>query len=155
MKKSAYRKEISRRDSLSIWICLPVLAIGVVLCCSGCGDRSGRLPIEGTVTLDGGPLDKGQISFRPQAGTASPSAGAGIVAGRFRIAQEQGLLPGKFRVEITASRPAGKMAPAPLTGELVAVEEQYLPAKYNLLSPLEAVVTAEGPNRLAFTLNSK
>jgi len=63
--------------------------------------------------------------------TASPIAGGSIASGKFSIAPQRGLMPGKFRVEITASRPGDKKARAPITGEMVTIEEQYLPAKYN------------------------
>jgi hypothetical protein len=136
------------------WLCLPVLAM-IAVTFSGCGNRSGRQGIEGTVELDGKPLEKGQISFRPQQGTASPSAGGEIRGGRFSIAPERGLLPGKYRVEITASRPGTQKLPAPFTGQMTAIEEQYLPVKYNEQSRLEATVEAGGPNRLEFALTLK
>jgi hypothetical protein len=135
-------------------LCLLALTLAAVLL-GGCGDRSGRQGIDGTVSLDGKPLEKAQISFRPQSGTTSPSAGANVVSGKFSIAPEQGLLPGKFRVEITASRLSGKKAPAPLTGEMITIEEQYLPAKYNQQSQLEAVVGANGLNHFDFSLTSR
>ena len=130
----------------TVQLCLLAIALASALF-SGCGDRSGRQAIEGTVSLDGKPLEKGQISFRPQQGTASPSAGGKITSGKFSIAPERGLLPGKFRVEITASRPTGEKAVAPITGKMVTIQQQYLPAKYNEQSQLEASVGSGGPNR--------
>ena len=67
------RKRFRPASRLSLWFCLLTVAPGSALF-SGCG-RSGREAIEGTVTLDGKPLEKGYITFRPQSGTASPSAG--------------------------------------------------------------------------------
>ena len=138
----------------TVQLCLLAIALASAFF-SGCGDRSGRQAIEGTVSLDGKPLEKGQISFRPQQGTASPSAGGNIAGGKFSIAPERGLLPGKFRVEITASRPTGEKAVAPITGKMVTIEEQYLPAKYNEQSQLEASVGSGGPNRFEFAITSK
>jgi hypothetical protein len=134
--------------------CLLIMAIVSVLF-AGCGHRSGRQGIEGTVTLDGKPLETGQIAFRPQQGTASPSGGADVRGGRFSIAPERGLLPGKFRVEITASRPGQEKVRDHFTGKLVTVEEQYLSARYNQQSQLEATVEASGPSRFEFVLTSK
>jgi hypothetical protein len=121
---------------------------------SGCGTQ-GREGVEGTVTLDGKPLEVGYITFRPQAGTASPSAGADIAHGKFSVASERGLLPGKFRVEITASRMTNQKIQDRLTGKMVPLEEQYLPAKYNSDSTLEAKIEASGPHRLEFAITSK
>jgi hypothetical protein len=145
----------SHMDNHVIWrLCLLALAVGPVSL-GGCSDRSARQGIDGTVTLDGKPLEKGQISFRPQQGTASPSAGGTILDGKFSISPERGLSPGKFRVEITASRPGNELGRDLLTGKMVAVEEQYLPARYNVQSQLEATVEAGGPNRLQFAITSK
>jgi hypothetical protein len=147
-------KRSYRASHPSLRLCLLALVLGPAFL-SGCGDRSGRQGIEGTVSMDGNPLEKGHISFRPQQGTASPSAGGDIAGGKFSIAPERGLMPGKFRVEITASRPTGEKAVAPITGKMVAIEEQYLPAKYNEQSLLEASVESSGPNRFEFAITSK
>jgi len=139
-------------NKLGLRFCL--MALGGLAFLSGCGS-SGRDGIAGTVTLDGKPLEKGYVTFRPQSGTASPSAGANVTDGRFSVAAEGGLLPGKFRVEITASRLTNKRAVDPFSGKMVTLEEQYIPAKYNSESKLEAEVRSSGPNRADFALTSR
>lgn len=135
---------------------LGLLTLGLALAVlGGCGDGSAKQAVTGTVTLNGKPLEKGQIVFRPERGTSSPSAGADISKGGFSITCERGVLPGKFRVEITASRPSGKRVRAPLTGETINVEEQFLPARYNLQSELKAAVESGGSNRFQFELTAK
>jgi len=52
-------------------------------------------------------------------------------------------MPGKFRVEITAMRPSGKMVPNRFTGNMMMLEEQYVPDKYNKNSQLELTVPSE------------
>ncbi len=126
------------------------------VCClilAGC-DSSDRSSVQGTVTLDGQPLEKGSINFMPLPGTKSPTAGAQIVDGKFSIPAKGGTFTGKFRVEITASRPSGKKIPSPMTGEMMDATEQYLPAKYNKQSELQADIT-DGANQLEFPLSSK
>jgi hypothetical protein len=138
-----------------LWLYLLALALAPGFL-SGCNSRSGRQGIEGTVTLDGRPLEKGQVSFRPQQGTASPSAGGEILDGRFSIVPERGLHSGKFHVEITASRPSNQKTLGLFTGGITAeIEEQYIPAKYNRQSQLEATVESNGPNRFEFAITSK
>ena len=88
----------------------------------------GRQAIEGTVTLDGKPLEKGQITFVPQGDTKGPTAGAEIVGGKFAIPAAGGPLAGKFRVEITAARPGGRKVHDRMTGTLVDAYEQFIPA---------------------------
>jgi hypothetical protein len=139
--------------SFPVWLCL----LAVASCSpslTGCGNQ-GREAIEGTVTLDGKPLEKGYISFRPQPGTASPSAGADIANGKFSVASKGGVLPGKFRVEITASRKTDKKIRDRLTGNMVPLEEQYIPARYNEDSKLEAEIGSSNARRLEFAITSK
>jgi len=119
--------------------------VGVSLCllasCSlvcGCGDSSSdRMSVQGTVTLDNQPLEKGVISFLPLPGTDSPTAGADVVAGQFEVPSGKGVFPGKFSVTITASLPTGKKIPDPRFDQMVDELEQYLPIRYNTASELE------------------
>lgn len=122
---------------------------------SGCGGAGGRQAIEGTVTLDGVPLEKGQITFVPQGDTKGPTAGAEIVGGKFTIAAAGGPFAGKFRVEITASRPGGMKVPDRMTGKLVDGYEQFIPTRYNAESQLSADVKAGVENRFEFAVNLK
>ena len=126
----------------SSWLCLLTISTCVALL-SGC-DRSGRVAIEGTVTLNGNPLEKGYVRFQPQAGTSSPSAGAEITMGKFSVAPQGGLLPGTFRVEITASRPTGQEVRTRFSSQPVVLEEQIIPAKYNKNSQLEITISPDG-----------
>ncbi len=123
---------------------------------AGCGMNSNRESVEGTVTLDGKPLSEGLIQFIPQQGTGGPSAGAGIAEGRFSIARDKSIFPGKFRVEITAARKTGRKIESPIApGRFADETVQYLPARYNLQSELTAEVTAGGSNQFEFELTSK
>lgn len=133
---------------------LPAFACGVLLLC-GCGGTKARYAIEGNVTLDGKPLQKGQISFVPLAGTKGPTAGAEIVDGKFSIPNEKGTFLGKFRVEVTASRPTDKTMPDPMTGQPAKIYEQFIPDKYNKTSVLQAEVKDDGHNNFEFPVTSK
>lgn len=92
--------EIRRLDSIGLLLISMALWLG----CGG--DSSGRYAITGTVTLDGAPIDKGNISFQPMEG-AKTSSGAMVNAGSFSIPKNKGLLPGKYRVEVYAAAPGG------------------------------------------------
>src|SRR3954471_8085150 len=70
-----------------------VLAISAGLC--GC-QRKDRLKVEGAETLDGQPIEKGQICFMPMDGTRGPTAGASILDGRYVINSEKGPMAVKF-----------------------------------------------------------
>jgi hypothetical protein len=124
-----------------------------LLAFTGCAGRLQR--IEGTVMLDGKPLPAGSIAFRPQRGAMGPSAGGDIVDGHFAITPAAGVMSGKFRVEITASRKTGRKVKDAILGKMVDEYEQYIPPRYNDQSELTADMRADGPNRFEFVLKSR
>ncbi len=120
---------------------------------TGCGGHA-RDPVHGTVTIDGQPLADGQIVFTPKPGTASPTAGATIKDGSYKVNTTNEKFLGAFRVEITASRPTGRQVKGP-RGESSDEMANYIPARFNTASELSAEVTASGPNQFDFALQSK
>ena len=135
--------------------CPSLVAMGLLLALNGCSDHAGgRLAVQGEVTLDGQPLGRGSISFRPAAGTTGPTAGAKIVDGRFSIPPGKSLFAGKYRVEITATRKTGQQVKDPTFGAMVDQVAQYLPGRYNRSSELTAEVKPAGPNDFKFDLTS-
>ncbi len=69
-------------------------AMGVLACITaGCGSFTA---VNGTVTYEGQPLEKGSIAFLPVDGLG-PSAGGLIVNGRYRV---EHLTPGKKIIQI-------------------------------------------------------
>ena len=91
------------------WCChsLSVFLIPVALfVCSGCGEEpTGRMAVSGEVTDGGQPVKAGRVSLIPEEGTKGSAAGAEIFNGRFVIAAERGLLPGKYRAQVIVSDP--------------------------------------------------
>jgi hypothetical protein len=137
-----------------------VAGVAAALCLAvltGCGGAKvpPRVALEGTVTLDGKPLADGNIRLLPAADTDGGMIGAKIADGRFAFPAERGASPGKYRVEIGASRPTGRKVPDPRREEPVDEFVQYLPDRYNSQSTLTAEVTATGPNRFEFALSSR
>jgi hypothetical protein len=111
----------------------------------GCGDPNGKQEISGTVTLKGEPLDDGIIEF------SSPNAktGAPILKGKYLIPAEHGLVPGKYKVVITAGdgrtpadSPDGMPGP---TGANI-ISKDRIPPEYNKKSTQEVTVTNKAPN---------
>jgi len=126
-----------------------LLGIGlatVILFC-GCSGGPKTIPVTGAVTFDGAPLPVGNITFIP-ADASQPPQGGEIKDGKYEIKA----LAGKNRVEISASRvvPGGAKG---AMGEDVA--EEYIPVKYNAETTLSADVTAGGPNKFDYPLDSK
>lgn len=142
-----------------IRVFLPTICLLVIVATCGCGGGPKRLPVEGTVTVDGQMLESGQFTLIPLEGTRGPTAGAEIVDGKFSIASNGGPLAGTFRVEIMAAQTVTGKKQSGInfsTGEVEVIEEtrQLLPPRYNSNSELTAEVTLDGPNHFDFELQS-
>ena len=81
--------------------CNSLLAIVTLVIRCGCGNPSGRMPVSGTITFKGKPLEHGQISFRPTGGSHL-SSGSAIEDGKFAIPGKKGLPVGKYIVQISS-----------------------------------------------------
>ncbi len=129
---------------------------GVVLLAGCGGDGSGRVPLSGTVAVDGQPLERGEIAFVPQSGTAGPTIGTAIERGGFSVSRAEGPTPGTYRVEIRATRPTGRKIPdefRPPPDNLVDEIEQFIPRRYNVDSELTVQVDSK-PEPLTFDLRT-
>src|SRR4051812_47091603 len=98
----------------------------------GCGPAAGgRQPISGTIKLKGQALDQGQIMFLPLSGEGTTQEGAPIANGQYKIDRQHGLMPGKYRVSITAGdgrtrADAPDQAPGP-TGANIISKDRIAP----------------------------
>lgn len=99
---------------------LPVfVALSVSVFSIGCGGgQTGpvRMPISGTVTREGIPIDEGLISFVP---TSGPAVNGAILAGKYKFSSGDGVPVGKYAVTIAASPKrdpsfVGKKSDAPI-----------------------------------------
>jgi hypothetical protein len=114
------------RCALAFSLCLVLLM--------GCGPSGPKkYVVTGSVTIDDQPLPQGDIVFMPADGQGIPAA-AKIQNGQYRVE----VLPGKKKVEITATREEGAVDPA--MG--MVPKRQYIAAKYNTETELEADVQA-------------
>jgi hypothetical protein len=141
-------------------------AIGAIAACllltiGGCGGGDGlpREPIAGRVTLDGEPLDLGNIQFMAADPAAGPITGGGatITGGRYEIGREKGLIPGSYRVMIFASDAPGAAAgpggtPAVQTDGLAKARVHE---RYNTKSDLKVEVIKGGENAFNFDMKSR
>jgi hypothetical protein len=112
----------------------------------GCGEAGPKTyAVSGTVTLDGRPLEEGDIYFYPLDPNLSADAGK-IKGGRFAFRAKAG----HIRVEIQAHR----VVPGKKTPMGGPEREQFLPARYNTESTLAREVLVQGDNRFEFVLES-
>jgi len=119
------------------------LGLGVLLLSVGCGGDP-RISIQGTVTVDGQPVETGAITFLPADGVGQ-SAGAVIEMGDYSLP----LPPGKKIVRIEGFRVVGQQhaLPGDTSSQLVPTLEAIVPAKYNSQSTLSIDV----PDRVSRT----
>ncbi len=107
------------------------------------------MEVKGKVLLKGQPVKDGIIKFMPLTpGTALSESGAQIVNGDYLLPAEFGLLPGKYKVILTAGdgrTPANTdEAPGPTGANIIS--KDLIPPEYNTRTKQEVTVTDEGPN---------
>jgi hypothetical protein len=96
--------------NLSFVICFVLIFILLLLGCSG-GGIAGLVPCEGTITLNGQPLENATINFAPLATGQSDARSAGAMTnsiGYYKLSTNlnTGILPGEYKVTIIKSIPA-------------------------------------------------
>jgi hypothetical protein len=127
------------------------MVLGFMVLAMGCSPSfGGRKAIKGSVKLKGEPINDGTIDFFPAEGNQATKSGAQILKGSYKIPAEFGLLPGKYRVSITAGdgrtrSDAPLDAPPGPTGANI-VSKDRVPKEYNIESKVEVDVTEKGPN---------
>jgi hypothetical protein len=126
---------------------LVITLIGLLLL-SGCGkgDRLETAKVKGIVTLNGKVVERGVVSFSPQAGRG----GRGLIRpdGTYELTTyvpNDGAILGKHRVSVTATTPRKSVDEEP---------EYIVPPRFGepATSGLEYVVTPSGENRFDITL---
>lgn len=74
---------------------------------TGCGQDSSsvkRYQLSGTVSFQGSPVPYGEVYFSPDqsAGNDGPSSVTSIQDGKYRLPQEQGIVGGKYKIQVQA-----------------------------------------------------
>ena len=143
------KNHIPARTTWTQWRCVAVLAFAAAA--TGCGGGSEAV-IEGVVTLNGRPLDRGSVTFIPV--ERGPGASANINPdGTYaaRTGSTQGLEPGEYVVTVRANAdpvPNPQGGP-PTPGKLLT------PAKYGSSQTSDIRFTVEsGKNHLDVKLSS-
>jgi hypothetical protein len=123
--------------------------------------------VDGDVTFKGEPIADGSINFIPIDGTAGPTAGASITDGRFSIPRRGGLVPGRYRVEISSfrettkatsagaqmfGRPVESFAGGNATQAQRTIRENVIPKKYNANSELTETIPDQSSHTVSYNL---
>jgi len=153
------------------------MLIGVCVCI-GCGGEvklEGLVPVSGTVTLAGQPVEGASVAFKSE-GAGRAAAGTTDASGRFQLTTlkaNDGAAPGKYKVTViqhekrdidvnapdpmTVARMSGKPldpTDAAAAAEMMKSPKNLLPEKYANAdeSGLTAEVTSGGDNDFTFDL---
>ena len=120
------------------------MLVGLTL--AGCGKTGPtRCEVTGSVTLDGQPVDGGEVLFLPTGGENATSDACPIVNGAFKGQ----VSPGSKRVEINATKDTGKVAPDGLPDY-----QNFIPKQYNVESTLTATIKEGDGTPIDFALES-
>ena len=138
---------------------LVVTALGLTLAAHfvGCGPENplGRKALSGKVTLDGSPLEQGNIEFHPMFEGGVQSGGQ-ITGGSYSIPAHQGATPGKYRVAIADFVPTPPLPPGFMPGDpLPPSPAPKVPANWNTQSQHTIEVKKEGPFEFNFDIQTK
>ena len=132
----------------------------------GCGGHYLKTePVQGTVTLDGVPLDGASLMFTPKDGSGNASYGFTDAEGKYKLQTLQGLpdagtTSGDYTVAITKSvaDPGKKTVTVDADGNSIEseVHVQILPAVYaEYNKSILSALVVEGSNEFNFDLKSK
>ena len=123
---------------------ITILPIGL----SGCSGNN-RQAVEGTITMDGQPMNSGMIDFKPlDADNASTSGTSTNEQGHFTIPADKGLLPGRYRVNIQLWEETNRTFFDPNQQKPVKITA---PVQFKEGNQLEATIV-DGDNQLQFEL---
>ena len=144
-----------RRFTFALFLAASSLMAG----CSGSRDELPREPVSGTVLMDGKPLAEGAIQFTPAAGSGGPAISytAPIENGEFSIPRADGLVPGKYKVSISAV-PAKRNTRIEATigkKKKATPFKELIPAKYNSQTILTEEIKRGGASGLKYEIQSK
>jgi len=113
----------------------------------GCGPK--RPVVEGLVTLDGVPITAGAIRLVPADGKG-PTAGGGIMAGRYRLETTEG--PKKVWINFAQKDGTQVLDPEAMgSGRMIDRYVESVPDRYNTKTELE-ITMKPGLNKHDFTL---
>jgi hypothetical protein len=137
--------------------CLALIILAAAVIAVGCSDPySGRMEVTGKVNLVGEPID-GIIDFKPlEKQNADTHSGAPIKKGEYIVPRKNGLMPGKYMVQITSGTgtPANLeegAGPGPGGGNFTSQDK--VPEDWNLKSTHEIEVKAGVPNNFDFDID--
>jgi hypothetical protein len=145
-----------------------IIILLISLAFSGCMTKPYTGPktyfVNGTITLDGRPLEGADIQFLPKENAGEIAVGKSVSAGNFKLSSiqglpEQGAMAGIYTVIVSKTETVQLPKPKidPVSGDSVTqISKELLPAIYQdpIKTPLEVTII-EGRNQIRLDLKSK
>ncbi len=128
--------------------CLGILLVVIFAGCGGGPTYTGeeRVPVRGTISLNGQPIAKGTIFFEGQR-----RSGAAIVNGEYSVEEIHGPNTGVNQVHFSVLKSTGEFEPAE-DGELDEVFEEVLPKKFRRDTGIEVTFESGEQGRFDFDI---
>jgi hypothetical protein len=139
------------------YLIFTVLLLPIVIGCSN-NNPQGRVAVRGEVTLDGKPLEQGEILFSSVAGnTPVVVTGSPIQSGKFSLSAEQGIIPEQtYRIRFRSVKVISNAEKEKENkhGEFAVQTQDIIPLKYGVESKETVTATRKSPNMFKFDLTS-
>jgi hypothetical protein len=126
-----------------------VFAIAAALLTSVAGCGTPTLEVQGTVKVDGKPLEQGTIHFESVSLSEPLRSGAGVKDGAFSIAATSKLVPGTYKATVEGYRKTGRTVTDPQRGPVE--ETAPVPLRENTV---EIAITPENARSVEVSLSS-
>jgi hypothetical protein len=144
-----------------------IIILLISLAFSGCTTKPYTGPktyfVDGTITLDGLPLEGADIQFQPKENVGEVAVGKSVSAGNFKVSSvqglpEQGAMAGTYKVTVSKIEAVQLSHPKidPVSGDSTTqTSKEILPAIYQdpIKTPLEVIII-EGRNQIRLDLKS-
>ena len=132
----------------------------LIVGCSGDPELVGRNKVQGQITMDGKPIELGDINFGPAEGATKPGGGARIIDGKFLMEGRGGLHAGQYRVSFTVREridpKTGQRAPKDFNGDKLDLEvRDLLPKDFNENNVIMFEVVDKKTNTFDYDIKTK
>ena len=135
-----------------------VFGFAAALAVAGCSGGDGKEAVSGKVTFKGANLPDGATVFFVPLENQSTSASPGVRGGRYDVPRANGLLPGRYKVWMTAGdgktavNPVDPNAPPGPGGGANIVSKDIVPPDWGSASKQEVTVAAGKANVFDFSI---
>lgn len=127
-------------------------ALACAACFSGCVKPDGLCSVEGTVTLDGQPIENGRINMGPMVGQSGTATGGEITNGKYSFRASEGEMVVTIRA--TKVEPIENPTADEQAHGITERQVELIPERYNQQSELKATIH-KGKNTVDFDLKSE